>query len=132
MRKYCLRNGRSGTYGPAKRVHKLYQDLFKGQPSGQAPVEQSGGQPPSSACTLSLFNDLLPDRGGVNGLTRYPAGPRPVYAAGDLVLKLFPPVTGWPGQRIEARVLAAVAGQLPVPTPRVHASGNTTGGVTCR
>jgi hygromycin-B 7''-O-kinase len=60
-------------------------------------------------------------------LTRYPSGSRPVYAAGDLVLKLFPPVTGWPDQRVEARVLAAAAGQLPVPTPRVHASGKHDG-----
>src|SRR5580698_8383752 len=60
-------------------------------------------------------------------LTRYPAGSRPVYAAGDLVLKLFPPVAGWPDQRVEARVLAAAAGQLPAPTPRVHASGKHDG-----
>jgi hygromycin-B 7''-O-kinase len=39
---------------------------------------------------------------GVAGLTRYPAGSRPVYASGDLVLKLFPPVAGWPSYRIEA------------------------------
>src|ERR1700689_641012 len=63
-------------------------------------------------------------------LTRYPAGPRPVYAADDLVLKLFPPVAGWPDQRIEARVLAAAAGQLPVATPRVHAVGEHEGGGT--
>jgi hypothetical protein len=31
-----------------------------------------------------------------SGLTRYEAGSRPVYAAGDLVLKLFPPVRNWP------------------------------------
>ncbi len=70
-------------------------------------------------CTLLRIN---PD-----GLTRYPAGSRPVYAAGDLVLKLFPPVTGWPDQRIEARVLAAAAGQLPIPTPQIHASGEHDG-----
>ena len=63
-------------------------------------------------------------------LTRYPAGSRPVYAAGDLVLKLFPPVAGWPDQRIEARVLAAAAGQLPVATPRVHAVGEHEGWAT--
>ena len=51
-------------------------------------------------------------------LTRYPAGSRPVYAAGDLVLKLFPPVAGWPDQRIEARVLAAAARQLLVTEDR--------------
>jgi hygromycin-B 7''-O-kinase len=60
-------------------------------------------------------------------LTRYPAGSRPVYAAGDLVLKLFPPVAGWPDQRIEARVLAAAAGRLPVATPQVHAFGEHDG-----
>jgi hygromycin-B 7''-O-kinase len=73
----------------------------------------------SQLCTLLRVS---PD-----GLTRYPAGSRPVYAAGDLVLKLFPPVAGWPGQRIEARVLTAIAGQLPVLTPRVHASGEHDG-----
>jgi hygromycin-B 7''-O-kinase len=56
-------------------------------------------------------------------LTRYPDGSRPVYAHSDLVLKLFPPVATWPDYRIEAEVLAAVAGQLPTPTPRVHAVG---------
>jgi len=58
-----------------------------------------------------------------NGLTRYPAGSRPVYATSELVLKLFPPVASWPDHRIEAEVLAAVAGQLPTPTPQVHAAG---------
>jgi hygromycin-B 7''-O-kinase len=57
-------------------------------------------------------------------LARYGAGSRPVYAAGDLVLKLFPPVAGWPGWRVEAGVLAAVQGGLPVPTPQVHAAGD--------
>jgi hygromycin-B 7''-O-kinase len=66
---------------------------------------------------------------GVNAddLTRFPAGSRPVYTAGELVLKLFPPVTTWPDYRIEAQVLAAVAGQLPAPTPQVHASGEHDG-----
>jgi hygromycin-B 7''-O-kinase len=66
---------------------------------------------------------------GVNadGLTRYPDGSRPVYATSDLVLKLFPPVTAWPDHRIEAEVLAAVAGQLPTPTPHVHAAGEHDG-----
>jgi hypothetical protein len=36
-------------------------------------------------------------------------------------------VTGWPDERVEARVLAAAAGQLPVPTPRVHAAGKHDG-----
>jgi hygromycin-B 7''-O-kinase len=61
------------------------------------------------------------------GLTRYAAGSRPVYASGDLVLKLFPPVAGWPDYRIEAEVLAATAGRLPTATPRVHAAGEQDG-----
>ena len=61
------------------------------------------------------------------GLTRYPAGSRPVYASGDVVLKLFPPVSGWPEYRIEAQVLTAVQGRLPTPTPRVHAAGEQDG-----
>ncbi len=61
------------------------------------------------------------------GLTRYPAGSRPVYASGDLVLKLFPPVAGWPDYRIEAEVLAAVRGRLPTATPRVHVAGEQDG-----
>jgi hygromycin-B 7''-O-kinase len=50
---------------------------------------------------------------GVNaaGLTRYPAGSRPVYAAGDVVLKLFPPVAELPDQRVEAELLAAACEQ---------------------
>ena len=62
-----------------------------------------------------------------SGLTRYAAGSRPVYAAGDLVLKLFPPVAAWPRYRVEAEVLAAVQGRLPVPAPRVHAAGEYDG-----
>ncbi|MBV9095533.1 MAG: aminoglycoside 3'-phosphotransferase/choline kinase family protein [Streptosporangiaceae bacterium] len=58
-----------------------------------------------------------------SGLTRYASGSRPVYAAGDLVLKLFPPVTIWPGFEVEAKVLTAVQGKLPTPTPQVHAAG---------
>ena len=60
-------------------------------------------------------------------LTRYAAGSRPVYRVGDLVLKLFPPVGGWPDYRIEAEVLAAVRDALPTPTPRVHAAGEQDG-----
>ena len=60
-------------------------------------------------------------------LTRYPAGSRPVYAVGDLVVKLYPPVAGWPIYRIEAEVLAAVHGRLPTPTPAVHAAGEQDG-----
>jgi hygromycin-B 7''-O-kinase len=64
---------------------------------------------------------------GTDGLTRYQAGSRPVYSTGDLVLKLFPPVADWPDYRIEPQVLTAVAGQLPTPTPRVHAVGEHDG-----
>jgi hygromycin-B 7''-O-kinase len=63
----------------------------------------------------------------VAGLTRYAAGSRPVYAAGEKVLKLFPPVAAWPAGRIEAEVLAAVEGRLPVATPRVLADGEHDG-----
>ena len=60
-------------------------------------------------------------------LARNAAGSRPVYAAGDLVLKLFPPVAGWPGRRVEAGVLAAVQDRLPIPVPQVHAAGEHDG-----
>jgi hygromycin-B 7''-O-kinase len=63
----------------------------------------------------------------VSGLTRCAAGSRPVYAAGDLVLKLFPPVATWPGYRVEAEALTAVQGKLPTPTPQVHAAGEHDG-----
>jgi hygromycin-B 7''-O-kinase len=56
------------------------------------------------------------------GLVRYVSGSRPVYAAGDLVLKRFPPLDG-DAYRVEASVLAAVSGALPVATPAVHAVG---------
>jgi hygromycin-B 7''-O-kinase len=61
------------------------------------------------------------------GLTRYAAGSRPVYAVGDLVLKLFPPVATWPDYRIEAELLPALPGRLPTATPRVHAAGEQDG-----
>jgi len=65
---------------------------------------------------------------GVNavGLSRFAGGSRPVYAAGDLVLKLYPPVSivRW---AVEAGVLAAVEGRLPTPTPRVRAAGQHDG-----
>ena len=57
---------------------------------------------------------------------RYPAGSLPVYAAGDLVLKLFPPVYA-DELPVEAGVLAAVHGRLPVPTPGVHRTGEHDG-----
>ena len=63
----------------------------------------------------------------VSGLVRYAAGSRPVYAAGDLVLKLFPPVATWPGYQVEATVLTAVRDRLPTPVPQVHAAGDHDG-----
>ncbi|AGZ44747.1 phosphotransferase family protein [Actinoplanes friuliensis] len=60
---------------------------------------------------------------GVTGApSRYPAGSLPVYAVGDAVLKLFPPVHV-EELPVEAGVLSAVQGRLTVPTPAVHASG---------
>lgn len=60
---------------------------------------------------------------GVTGApARYAAGSLPVYAIGDLVLKLFPPVHV-EELPVESGVLAAVQGRLPVPTPGVHATG---------
>jgi hygromycin-B 7''-O-kinase len=62
-----------------------------------------------------------------DGLARYPAGSRPVYAFGNLVLKLYPPVEAWPDYRVEAELLPALAGRLPVATPHVHAAGEHDG-----
>src|SRR3954447_22907760 len=60
---------------------------------------------------------------GVTGEpVRYAGGSLPVYAIGDLVLKLFPPVHA-EELPVESGVLAAVQGRLPVPTPAVHATG---------
>jgi hygromycin-B 7''-O-kinase len=59
-------------------------------------------------------------------LTRFEAGSRPVYAAGDLVLKLFPQADGV-AYAVEAGVLGAVQGKLPIQTPRVHAVGEHDG-----
>lgn len=71
----------------------------------------------------ALCRDLGAD---VADLARYPTGSLPVYAAGPLVLKLFPPVYAdeYP---VEAGVLAAVHGRLPIPTPGVHATGERDG-----
>ncbi|GAA4484663.1 aminoglycoside 3'-phosphotransferase/choline kinase family protein [Actinoallomurus oryzae] len=56
-------------------------------------------------------------------VTRFPGGSLPVYAVGDrLVLKLYPPACARNG-RVEDRVLRAIDGRLPVPTPRVEAAG---------
>ena len=60
------------------------------------------------------------------GLSRFAAGSVPVYGAGDLVLKLVPPVflAEW---RVEAGVLKAISGSLPISTPRLHAEGRCDG-----
>jgi len=59
-------------------------------------------------------------------LGRFAAGSRPVYAAGDLVLKLYPQVdTG--ACAIETAVLSAVEAALAAATPRVHSSGRWDG-----
>ncbi|MGW6268621.1 phosphotransferase family protein [Streptomyces sp. NPDC055060] len=56
-------------------------------------------------------------------LDRFTEGTQPVYAVGDdLVLKLFPGAAADDGL-VEERVLSHLQGRLPVPTPRVHASG---------
>ncbi|NAZ85155.1 phosphotransferase family protein [Kineococcus indalonis] len=53
---------------------------------------------------------------------RLPNGSLPVYADEHLVLKLFPPPHA-AAAHVEAGVLRAVAGELPVPTPAVRAEG---------
>ncbi|WP_116102371.1 phosphotransferase family protein [Amycolatopsis thermalba] len=70
----------------------------------------------------------LARRLGVRGeVTRFATGSLPVYACGDaLVLKLYPPV--YPADfTTESRVLRAVDGRLPVPTPRVLDTGELDG-----
>lgn len=62
-----------------------------------------------------------------SGLVRCAAGSRPVYETGELILKLFPPVTTWPGYQVEAEVLAAIEERLPTPTPRPRAAGEFSG-----
>lgn len=60
---------------------------------------------------------------GDQPLTRYDSGSLPVFALGTRhVLKLYPPQDQAHAQ-VEARVLAFVAGRLPLPTPQVVASG---------
>jgi hygromycin-B 7''-O-kinase len=60
------------------------------------------------------------------GPVRFPTGSLPVYAVGEYVLKLFPPVY-LDELPVEAGVLEAVHGRLPVPTPAVHRSGEFEG-----
>ncbi|WP_432540681.1 phosphotransferase family protein [Kineococcus sp. SYSU DK002] len=59
-------------------------------------------------------------------LRRLPNGSLPVYADDHLVLKLFPPPQA-AAARVEAAVLEAVSGRLPVPTPAVRAAGSRDG-----
>jgi len=59
-------------------------------------------------------------------LRRFPAGSRPVYCAGELVLKLYPQADG-NASAVEASVLSAIDGALPVAAPQVHACGDWDG-----
>ncbi len=64
---------------------------------------------------------------GGAGVTRFSGGTLPVYAVGDrLVLKLYPPARR-EHRATEERVLRALDGRLPVPTPRVEAAGEHDG-----
>ncbi|MEV2249267.1 aminoglycoside phosphotransferase family protein [Streptomyces sp. NPDC050147] len=79
---------------------------------------------PDEAVMRPGVEDLC-HRLGLTGapLDRFTEGTQPVYAVGDdLVLKLFPGAVADDGL-VEERVLSRLQGQLPVPTPRVHASG---------
>ncbi|MFI5491542.1 phosphotransferase [Actinoplanes sp. NPDC051859] len=69
---------------------------------------------------------LLTELGVTGDPVRYPTGSLPVYAIGDTVLKLFPPVHA-EELPVEAGALTAVHGRLPIPTPAVHASGDFAG-----
>jgi hygromycin-B 7''-O-kinase len=61
------------------------------------------------------------------GLRRFEDGSLPVYAVGDArVLKLYPPFD-LPAHRAESLALRVLDGRLPVPTPRVEATGETEG-----
>jgi hygromycin-B 7''-O-kinase len=68
------------------------------------------------------LTSLLGALGLTAGPQRYPTGSLPVYAVGDHVLKLFPPVYA-EELPVEAAVLRAVQGRLPIPTPGVHDAG---------
>lgn len=59
-----------------------------------------------------------------SAVARLPAGSMPVYATDDVVLKLYPPEYA-AHRPVEAGVLAAVAGELPVATPGVRAAGSS-------
>jgi hygromycin-B 7''-O-kinase len=57
---------------------------------------------------------------------RYAAGYLPVYAAGDAVLKIFPPPYAAAAE-VEAQALTAVHGRLPVATPGLRHAGEFAG-----
>jgi hygromycin-B 7''-O-kinase len=95
---------------PVADTHELFQAVRKDEAALRPGVEQ--------LCRLLGLKDV--------SLSRFAAGTRPVYAAGDLVLKLYPPVS-LVSCRVEAGVLAAVDGRLPILTPRVRAAGEHDG-----
>jgi hygromycin-B 7''-O-kinase len=73
--------------------------------------------------------DALLQRHGLQGAPRqrYDSGSLPVYALGDRhVLKLFPPHER-EHAAVEARVLAALDGALPLPTPQLLAASDHEG-----
>jgi hygromycin-B 7''-O-kinase len=59
---------------------------------------------------------------GLPNPVRFKDGSLPVYALGDKVIKLYPPVYKDESQ-LESTVLQAVQHQLPIPTPNVHEVG---------
>ena len=71
--------------------------------------------------------DAIAQRHRLRGdVVRFADGSLPVYAIGEHVLKLFPPVYA-SEHTTETSVLTAVAGTLPIPTPRVHHLGEQDG-----
>jgi hygromycin-B 7''-O-kinase len=91
------------------------------------PVVKSWDSMPDKAVLRADAARLCGELGmDVASLTRFEEGSRPVYASGDLVLKLFPQADG-AAYRVEAGVLGAVQGKLPAATPHVHAVGERDG-----
>jgi hygromycin-B 7''-O-kinase len=73
--------------------------------------------------------DLVPGVRKITGrddFTRFEDGSLPVYAVGDTVLKLYPPVHR-AECALESGVLQAIEGKLSVPTPKVHQTGELDG-----
>jgi hygromycin-B 7''-O-kinase len=95
---------------PAADTHELFRAVCKDEAALRPGVEQ--------LCRLLGVQDF--------SLSRFSTGTRPVYAAGDVVLKLYPP-TSLVKCRVEAGVLAAVNRRLPIPTPQVRATGEHDG-----